>query len=189
MASNSPALDRESMTSDHTFRLAVAVRDAMDRNHQTLATLESCTGGLVASALTDVPGAGYLLGGGIAYDPAIKEAFGVRAETIERFGVVSSEVALSLSEAAAAWFSADIGVGVTGFAGPGEAEGIEPGSGFAAISRRGSPGRSVALQVTPWDRRTAKEEMTDLILAFLLEEVDRFRPQGCLPAVEAWIGR
>ena len=177
------------MTSDHTYRLAVSVRDAMARSGGTLATLESCTGGLVASALTDVPGAGYLIGGGVAYWPETKRAFGVPDETIERYGLVSQEVALALAKAATTWFGADIGLGITGVAGPESEDGVEPGTGFAALWRRGKTGVAVPLQVAAWDRQQAKAEMTDVALAFLLEELDRYRWQSRDPVVEAWIGR
>lgn len=81
----------------------------MERNGYSLASLESCTGGLIASLLTDVEGAGYLVGAGVAYSPAAKAAFGVSPRVIERYGLVSREVALALAERAARWFETDVG--------------------------------------------------------------------------------
>ncbi|MFI4992111.1 MAG: competence/damage-inducible protein A [Solirubrobacterales bacterium] len=88
---------------------------------QTIATAESCTGGLLAARLTDPPGASdYVKGGIVAYanDAKVAQA-GVPPELIERHGAVSAEVARALAEGARAKLDADVGVGVTGLAGPG----------------------------------------------------------------------
>jgi nicotinamide-nucleotide amidase len=88
---------------------------------QTIATAESCTGGLLAARLTDPPGASdYVKGGIVAYanDAKVAQA-GVPAELIERHGAVSAEVARALADGARAKLGADVGVGVTGLAGPG----------------------------------------------------------------------
>jgi nicotinamide-nucleotide amidase len=87
---------------------------------QTIATAESCTGGLLAARLTDPPGASdYVKGGIVAYANEAKIAqAGVPAELIERHGAVSAEVARALAEGARAKLGADVGVGVTGLAGP-----------------------------------------------------------------------
>jgi nicotinamide-nucleotide amidase len=86
-----------------------------------LATAESCTGGLLASRLTDRAGASvYFLGGAVVYsDQAKIDLAGVDPALIERFGAVSAEVAEALAEGVAARFEADLGVGITGIAGPG----------------------------------------------------------------------
>jgi nicotinamide-nucleotide amidase len=87
---------------------------------RTVATGESCTGGLVAARLTDRPGSSaYVLGGVVAYaNEAKTEQLGVDAGLIERHGAVSPEVAEALAVGAATRFGADLGVGVTGVAGP-----------------------------------------------------------------------
>jgi nicotinamide-nucleotide amidase len=87
---------------------------------RTVATGESCTGGLLAARLTDRPGSSaYVLGGVIAYANEAKvEQLGVDPGLIERFGAVSPEVAEGLALGARARFGADLGVGVTGVAGP-----------------------------------------------------------------------
>ena len=88
---------------------------------QTIATAESCTGGLLAARLTEKPGASdYVKGGIVVYanDAKVAQA-GVPAELIERHGAVSAEVAEALAEGARAKLGADVGVGVTGIAGPG----------------------------------------------------------------------
>ena len=87
----------------------------------TIATAESCTGGLVAGRLTELAGSSeYVLGGVVVYSNAAKTALaGVDAELIERVGAVSVEVAEALADGARAALGADVGVGITGIAGPG----------------------------------------------------------------------
>ena len=91
------------------------------RGPHTIATAESCTGGLLAARLTDPPGASeYVKGGIVAYSDEVKIAHaGVPAELLEAHGAVSEEVARALAEGARSHLGADVGVGVTGVAGPG----------------------------------------------------------------------
>ncbi len=88
---------------------------------QTVATAESCTGGLLAARLTELPGSSdYFKGAIVAYDNDVKvRAAGVDPALIEAHGAVSSEVAVALAEGACERLGADLGVGVTGVAGPG----------------------------------------------------------------------
>ena len=87
----------------------------------TVATAESCTGGLVGAALTAIPGSSdYVLGGVIAYANEVKHAqLGVARETLDRAGAVSEEVAVAMARGVRDRLGADIGVAVTGVAGPG----------------------------------------------------------------------
>jgi competence/damage-inducible protein CinA-like protein len=87
----------------------------------TIATAESCTGGLLAARLTDLAGSSdYVLGGLVVYSNEAKSALaGVDATLIERVGAVSVEVAEALADGARARLGADLGVGITGVAGPG----------------------------------------------------------------------
>ncbi|MHB8577238.1 MAG: competence/damage-inducible protein A [Dehalococcoidia bacterium] len=90
----------------------------------TLATMESCTGGLLASTLTDAPGASKAFKGGIvSYMTAVKLQFGVDADVVARNGVISAECAKQMAQAARRTLGADAGVGVTGVAGPDPMEG------------------------------------------------------------------
>jgi len=100
----------------------------------TLATMESCTGGLLANTITDVPGSSqYFRGGLVAYTNEAKVSYGVNADTIAKHGAVSAEVALDMARAARERLSADIGVGITGVAGPDELEGKPAGTVHIAI--------------------------------------------------------
>jgi nicotinamide-nucleotide amidase len=85
-----------------------------------LATAESCTGGLVAARLTDVPGSSdVFVGGVVAYADAVKEGeLGVPRETLERHGAVSPETVAAMASGVRARLGADVAVSVTGIAGP-----------------------------------------------------------------------
>jgi len=87
---------------------------------QTLALAESCTGGLVAARLTEVPGASdYFLGSAVTYANSAKAGIaGVRLETLQRFGAVSEETASEMAAGARLRFGATIALAVTGIAGP-----------------------------------------------------------------------
>jgi nicotinamide-nucleotide amidase len=107
-----------------------------------IATAESCTGGLVAGALTEVPGSSTVMDRGfVTYSNAAKqEMLGVPLETLKRFGAVSRETAEAMARGALGHSAADVTVAITGIAGPG---GGMPGKPvglvhFAAASRSGA---------------------------------------------------
>ena len=105
------------------------------RDELTLATLESCTGGLLASVITDVPGSSdYYRGGVVSYADQVKVAHGVDAEVIERFGVVSAEVSEAMARVIRRRMEADIGVGVTGVAGEEAVAGQPPGTVYIGVA-------------------------------------------------------
>jgi PncC family amidohydrolase len=100
--------------------LEVVVGELLSKHHLTLATAESCTGGLIGHRLTEVPGSSeYFLGGIIAYSNEVKErVLGVSHDTLESFGAVSAETALEMARGARRVLGTDIAVSVTGIAGP-----------------------------------------------------------------------
>jgi len=114
------------------------LKSACDRD-LTLATAESCTGGLVASVLTDVEGSSHAFERGfVTYTNEAKaEQLGVPMEMIERFDAVSSQVARAMAEGALAHSRADIAVSVTGFAGAGGPDDEEGLVHFATATRDG----------------------------------------------------
>ncbi|MBF6599265.1 MAG: competence/damage-inducible protein A [Dehalococcoidia bacterium] len=100
----------------------------------TIATMESCTGGLLASTLTDVPGASvYFRGGLVSYQTELKVGWGVPASVVEEFGVISPECARAMAQAARERLEASVGVGITGVAGPDEQEGKPVGTVHVAV--------------------------------------------------------
>ena len=103
---------------DATIESAVVA--ALARRGWTIAVAESCTGGLVAHRLTQVPGVSqWFRGGVVAYDQDVKgSVVGVPARLIEKLGVVSREVACAMAEGIALRFGTSLGAGVTGIAGP-----------------------------------------------------------------------
>jgi PncC family amidohydrolase len=110
------------------FPDALAAADALRARAWRVAVGESCTGGLLGAALTAVPGSSaYMLGGVIAYDNAVKiELLDVPADVLARHGAVSEEVAAAMARGARDRLGADVGVSVTGVAGPGADEGGKP---------------------------------------------------------------
>ena len=100
----------------------------------TLATMESCTGGLLSNMITDVPGSSeYFKGGFVTYTNEAKAACGVDPDLIARHGAVSPAVAADMARAARERLKADIGIGITGVAGPSEMEGKPAGTVFIVI--------------------------------------------------------
>ncbi len=107
---------------------------------------ESCTGGLLGAVLTAVPGSSaYVRGGVIAYDNAVKiDQLGVDAELIRTRGAVSEEVAAAMARGVRDRLGADVGVGITGVAGPGAEAGKPAGLVFVAID---SPGGGAVVRL------------------------------------------
>lgn len=94
----------------------------------SLAVAESCTGGLIMKRLTDLPGSSrYLAGGVVAYADRVKiELLGVRPSTLQSFGAVSREVAREMATGVASRLDVQVGLSVTGIAGPGGGSAEKP---------------------------------------------------------------
>lgn len=103
---------------------------------QTVATAESLTGGLIAAALTEVPGSSAVFRGGIvAYATELKAVLlGVPRAVLDADGPVAPEVAAAMAEGARARLGATFGVATTGVAGPGPADGKPAGTVYIAVS-------------------------------------------------------
>ncbi|TYP95264.1 competence/damage-inducible protein cinA [Fodinibius salinus] len=101
--------------------LSAEVGKVLQNQKLTMAAAESCTGGYIANAVTDIPGSSdYFVGSVTAYANAVKiKELGVSKEVIETNGAVSKEVALKMAKGAAQELNADIGISTTGIAGPG----------------------------------------------------------------------
>ena len=109
---------------DDTFEKVLG--EVLAERGLTLAVMESCTGGLLADTITNVPGSSrYFRGGIVAYATEVKEAMGVDPSVIAKYGVYSDETAMAMAKAIRERLGADIGVGTTGVAGP-EPDGATP---------------------------------------------------------------
>jgi nicotinamide-nucleotide amidase len=120
-----------------TDSLENTVIGLLKQHRLTLAVAESCTGGLLAKRLTDIPGASQVFyGGAVTYSTRSKTSvLGVDEALIRERGVVSREVAEAMATAVRMKFGADLGVGITGIAGPDSDEsGLEPGTVFVALA-------------------------------------------------------
>jgi nicotinamide-nucleotide amidase len=129
------------MTSSDTRALSRSLLDLCRMRKLTIATAESCTGGLVAAALTEIPGSSDVLDRGfVTYsNDAKRTMLGVKASTLETFGAVSKETAIAMAVGALETADVDLAVAITGIAGPG---GATPGKPvglvqFAAAARDG----------------------------------------------------
>ena len=111
------------------------VGDLLKQKNLTVATAESCTGGLLASRLTDTAGSSaYVKGGVVAYTNEIKNSIlRVDGETLKNFGAVSSQTAREMATNVRKIFSASIGVSTTGVAGPDMSENKSVGTVFIAV--------------------------------------------------------
>jgi nicotinamide-nucleotide amidase len=138
-------------------RLEEVVIRLLTERKQTLATAESCTGGLVSHRLTNVPGASaVLMCGLVTYSNESKvRLLGVPSETIEAHGAVSAETARAMAEGARERYGVDYSVAVTGIAGPGGGSVEKPvGTVFIAVSS--VKGTTVLHHRNRWDRETFK---------------------------------
>lgn len=163
-----PVLSRyrfESGTGD----LAEAVGWALRKHGLTLAVAESCTGGLLAKRMTDIPGSSeYFLGGVVAYDNAVKEGIlGLPRDLIDEVGAVSEEVAGRMAAAVAGKLGASVGAGITGIAGPGGGTPEKPvGTVWYAVHL---DGRTLSRRdVFPGDRELIRERAAQATMGLLL---------------------
>jgi nicotinamide-nucleotide amidase len=128
------------MVPDDITAACVAILSACRAKGLKLATAESCTGGLIAGALTAIPGSSDVVDRGfVTYSNQAKiEMLGVPAELIAHVGAVSEEVARAMAEGALTHAIADVSVAVTGIAGPGGGSALKPvGLVHIAAARRG----------------------------------------------------
>jgi nicotinamide-nucleotide amidase len=139
----------------------------------TVATGESCTGGLLAARLVDRAGSSdYVAGGVVAYSNTAKtDLLGVPAQLIATHGAVSPEVARSLADGARDRFGADVGIGITGVAGPGGGTETKP-VGYVCFCVTTADGQVIARDPQlPGSRADIRERATDVGMHLLLRAV------------------
>ena len=140
----------------------------------TVATAESCTGGLIASRLTDISGSSaYLLGGVVAYSNAIKmKLLNVDEQTLIDHGAVSEPTARQMAIGARTLIGTDYALSVTGIAGPGGGTAEKP-VGLTYIGLAGPDGIVIVeRRVWPHDRLGNKQASADAALELLLRQFD-----------------
>ena len=158
-----------------SLELSQEIIDLLVARGQTLAVAESLTGGLVAAALTSVPGSSAAFRGGVvSYATDLKAALlGVPSDLLDRHGAVHPEVAAAMAEGAARRLAATFGLATTGVAGPDPADGQPVGTVYIAVS--GGPGtkpevRSLALAGDRQQIRAATvAQVLDLLLGVMRE--------------------
>ena len=156
------------------MKLEQKIGKILARRGLRLATAESCTGGLIAHRITNVPGSsGYFDRGFVVYSNLAKtEMLGVEASLIEERGAVSREVARAMAEGARKASGADVALAVTGIAGPISDDSEKPvGLVYIALSTAGSPS-VVGKHNFSGARLQIKKQSAEAALALLLETLD-----------------
>ncbi len=144
----------------------------------TLATMESCTGGLLASTLTDVPGSsGFFKSGLVSYQTDTKIAWGVDGAVIEEYGVISAECAREMARVARERMEATVGVGITGVAGPDEQEGKPAGTIHIAVDAAWAPPQAMSY-VFPQGRTAVKRRAVTVALTLIRNALLSHRAEG-----------
>lgn len=157
-----------------TQELAAEILVLLTESGQTVATAESLTGGLVAAALTDIPGSSAAFRGGVvAYATELKaRVLGVDASMLNAHGPVYGPVAAAMAEGVRQRLGATVGVSTTGVAGPGDSDGCPAGTVHVAVSLADDTVvRTMALTGNRDEvRRLAVERALGLLLGRLREE-------------------
>jgi nicotinamide-nucleotide amidase len=124
---------------DHVFgvdkeTLPERIGILLGERKQTLGVMESLTGGLLSSTITDVPSSSsHFIGGLVTYSTALKEQMGVPSEILDRYGAVSEETARAMAHAVREQLGTDFGIGITGVAGPDKQENKPVGTVHIAV--------------------------------------------------------
>ena len=150
--------------------LSTAVGKSLLEREAAISCAESCTGGLLSSLLTDVEGSSaYMQGAVVAYANDVKEKLlGVKHETLEKYGAVSEETAREMARGAAKLMGTDIGVGITGIAGPGGGTQEKP-VGRVYIAVAGPQGEQVRANDFCGDRDEVKLQAVSTALRMLVD--------------------
>ncbi|WP_323775643.1 nicotinamide-nucleotide amidohydrolase family protein [Leisingera sp.] len=139
----------------------------------TIATAESCTGGMIAAALTEVPGSSAVVDCGfVTYSNTAKmRMLGVRAETLEAHGAVSEQVAAEMAAGALAHAGVTLAVSVTGIAGPGGSEFKPEGRVCFGLCRAGQPPVTETLEFGAIGRANVRSATREHALALLRQAI------------------
>ena len=153
-----------------TSYLAQALLERLAQRGYQLTSLESCTGGQIAAALTALPGSSkHYLGGYVCYANSFKLSLGVRSRTLERHGAVSAETVRELLQAGLKQSAADLALAVSGVAGPGGGSAAKPvGTVFLGWQLRAQEA-VIEHHLLDGDRAQVQRAAVDLALRRALE--------------------
>lgn len=151
--------------------------DVLDKAIQKqimIATAESCTGGMVAAALTDIAGSSAVVDRGfVTYSNAAKMAMlGVKSATLDAQGAVSEEVAKEMAEGALKNSDAQLTVSITGIAGPGASEHKPEGRVCFGLAREGYQTKTETIEFGALGRAQVRAASRDHALALLLDALN-----------------
>ena len=134
-----------------------------------IATAESCTGGMVAAALTDIPGSSAVVDRGfVTYtNEAKQQMLGVRGETLDAYGAVSEQVAQEMADGALRQSRAQLAVSITGIAGPGGSEFKPEGRVCFGLAAAGQPTRTETVEFGALGRERVRQAARDHALKML----------------------
>ena len=155
----------ENLFSTSGEALETVVARELQQHHATIAVAESCTGGMLAARLTNVPGSSaYFLGGVVSYSNDLKSAWvHVPVELIEAKGAVSAEVALAMAHGIRQQAGSTVGAGVTGIAGPGGGSAEKP-VGLVCIAVADEKNAKERVFRFPGDRDRIRQQATQAAL-------------------------
>ena len=153
--------------------LEVHLFHRLNKLKTTLATAESCTGGLIAHRITNVPGvSAWYVGGAVAYSDKLKASLlGVEDDVLAAHGAVSEPVARQMAEGARTRLGAGVAVAVTGIAGPGGGTAEKP-VGLVYLAVSGASGTVVSREVFEGNREQIKAKTAEKALKMVLEYLE-----------------
>ncbi|MEM8550292.1 MAG: competence/damage-inducible protein A [Verrucomicrobiota bacterium] len=164
--------------------LAKVVFDHLRADEKTLAVAESCTGGLLSNAFTDIPGASKVFTGGIVCynNDAKMELLGVPEDILAQHGAVSAETAVAMATGAAERMSADYALSVTGFAGPSGGTPENP-VGTIYIGYHAPAGSWCVRMMYPGERTAVKTRAVNRALDVMRRKLNKYKVEDAMAAL------
>jgi len=165
---------------DNKITLANTLYGILKEKNVTVATAESCTGGMIGAALTAIPGISEFYGYGVVTyaNEAKEQLIGVKHETLEEFGAVSDKTACEMAAGVLKLAKSDYGIAVTGIAGPGGGSAEKP-VGLVYIGFADKNGKCTAYKnIFDGDRESVREQTVCTALKILIKNIKPFRERG-----------
>lgn len=157
---------------DKLYKKAEELVNLLKQKNLIIATAESCTGGMVSAVLTEISGVSTVFNLGLtSYTNEIKnKVLSVDADILEKFGAVSSQTASQMAENVCKIANSDIGLSVTGVAGPGSSEGHDAGYVFIAVCFKGKTSFKL-LDIEPISREFIRESAVYSLLEMAISVI------------------